>query len=250
MPRLLKTESAEQSHNIQTSRILELPLYQAAGASTGVRYPYAFLNIEPGASLLPTGGNTDIRVNGVPNNSFGVRIEGQESTNTQQPNANHINPGVEAMQEATLQTSNFSPEYGQIGGGLINLTAKSGTNQFHGSVFEYFQNEDINAGQPFTNSGNGHLKRPPNRSNDYGGSIGGPVWIPKIYNGHNKTFFFFNIEQAKNTTSSTGFNTVPTLPCEMAISAPSLRTRYWARTRSDGAFWKTQFMTRHGALRT
>ncbi|HWE00735.1 MAG TPA: carboxypeptidase-like regulatory domain-containing protein, partial [Bryobacteraceae bacterium] len=201
---LMKTESAEQSHNLTTERILELPLYQAAGAGNGVRYPYAFLNIEPGATLLPSGGNTDIRVNGIPNDSFGVRIEGQESTNTQQPNANHINPAVEAMQEVTLQTSNFSPEYGQVGGGLINLTAKSGTNQFHGSLFEYLQNPVFNAAQPFINV------TPPNKSNDFGGSVGGPVWIPKVYNGHNKTFFFFNIEQARNTVSSAGFNTVPT----------------------------------------
>jgi hypothetical protein len=201
---LMKTESAEQSHNLTTERILELPLYQAAGAGNGVRYPYAFLNIEPGATLLPSGGNTDVRVNGIPNDSFGVRIEGQESTNTQQPNANHINPAVEAMQEVTLQTSNFSPEYGQVGGGLINLTAKSGTNHAHGSLFEYWQNPVLNAAQPFINV------TPANRANDYGGSIGGPVWIPKVYNGHNKTFFFFNLEQARNTVSSAGFNTVPT----------------------------------------
>ena len=56
---------------------------------------------------------------------------------------------------------------------------KSGTNQFHGTGYDYFVNEDLNAGQPFTNSGNGHLLRPRQRRNDYGFTLGGPVWIPQ-----------------------------------------------------------------------
>jgi hypothetical protein len=77
----------------------------------------------------------------------------------------------------------------------MNVTMKSGTNQYHGSLYEYFQNEDLNAGQPFTNSGNGHLVRPTLRQSDYGLTVGGPVRIPKVYNGRDKTFFFFSWEQ-------------------------------------------------------
>ena len=118
-----------------------------------MRSPYAFLTTMPSADHHRVGGNNSIRVNGLQNDTYSTRIEGQESTNTQQPNASHINPGVEAMQEVTLQTSNFAAEFGEIGGGLINFTAKSGTNQFHGSVFEYLRNEFLNAGQPFTDDG-------------------------------------------------------------------------------------------------
>ena len=89
---------------------------------------------------------------------------------------------------------------------------KSGTNQFHGSGYDYFVNEALNAGVPFTNDGNGNLLRPRARRNDYGGSFGGPVWIPKVYDGHDKTFFFFNFEQFRETTITNNVKTtVPTL---------------------------------------
>ncbi len=63
---------------------------------------------------------------------------------------------------------------------------KSGTNQFHGSGYDYLVNEDFNAGEPFTNNGNGQLIRPKTRRNDFGGTLGGPVWIPKVYNGRDR----------------------------------------------------------------
>src|SRR5262249_37291394 len=108
--------------------------------------------------------------------------------------------------------SNFAPEYGQVSGGMFNLVAKSGTNQFHGSAFEYFVNEDLSAGIPFTNSGNGHLVRPKNRRHDYGGSVGGPVWIPKLYNGRNRTFFFLAYEKFHQNQDQAGL--VQTLPTD------------------------------------
>src|SRR5262249_8151907 len=144
------------------------------------------------------------------NDTYSVRIEGQESTNTQQPNASHINPGVEAMEEVTLQTSNFAAEFGEVGGGLINFTAKSGTNQVHGSVFEYFRNELLNAGQAYPDAATGRHAGARARSNNYGFNIGGPVFLPKIYNGHNRTFFNFNLETAPGTSTATGTLTVPT----------------------------------------
>ena len=97
------------------------------------------------------------------------------------------------------------PEYGAVGGGFFNVTMKSGTNQYHGSVYDYFVNEILNAGTPFTNAGltdstkAGQLIRPRARRNDYGFTIGGPVMNPKLYNGKDKTFFFFNFEQFRET---------------------------------------------------
>ncbi len=72
-----------------------------------------------------------------------------------------------------MQTSNYAPEFGQAGGGLFNITMKSGTNQYHGSGYEYFVNEDLNAAVPFTNNGSGDKIRPRNRRNDFGGTVGG-----------------------------------------------------------------------------
>ncbi len=92
---------------------------------------------------------------------------------------------------------------------------KSGTNQYHGSGYDYLVNEALNAGQPFTNNGRGGLVRVPQRRNDYGFTLGGPVRIPKIYNGGNKTFFFVSWEQYRIAT-----NVLPA-----AISVPTAAFR-------------------------
>ena len=210
---LLRTESTEQSSNMTMQRFEELPLYGARGAEVGLRTPFAVVTTVPGATMLPGGSvSNSIHVNGLPNDSFGVRVEGQESTMTQQPSLFFaIQPGVDALQEVSVETSNFSAQYGQVGGGLINFTAKSGTNQFHGSGLEYLRNEFMNAGQPFSNDGSGHLIRQRSRSHDFGGSLGGPVVIPHVYDGHNKTFFFFNYEESylKQVTAGS-YRTLPT----------------------------------------
>src|ERR1700724_788155 len=83
---------------------------------------------------------------------------------------------------------------------------KSGTNQYHGSAYEYMTNEALNASQPFVNA------RARTRQNDFGFTLGGPVRIPKVYNGTNKTFFFFSFEEYRNTQIINNVvNTVPTL---------------------------------------
>ena len=214
---LLKTESGEQSHNITTNQILNLPLFGGDGRTTGalggLRSPYSFMTTMPGATIIPSSNaaNNSLRVNGLPNDSYSARIEGQESTNVQQPSAVHIHPGVEALEEVTLQSSNFAAEFGEVGGGVINFTAKSGTNKLHGSVFDYFRNEFLNAGQPFSDNGKGGHLRARARGNNYGGSIGGPIYIPKVYNGHDRSFFYFNIESSPGTSAISGtYLTVPT----------------------------------------
>lgn len=211
---LLRTDSADVSTNISMDRIAQLPLYGARAGDAGIRSPYAAIRLVPGATLeMVGGGNNNVRVNGMPNNTYQVRIEGQESTNAYSPQyPTGTQPGVDALEEVSFQTSNYAAEYGQVGGGLINFTSKSGTNQLHGSAFEYLTNEFLNAGRPFTNDGQGNLLRPRSRGNVYGGSIGGPVYIPKLYDGRNKTFFFFNIE--RSPSSSAGGSTFRTVPTE------------------------------------
>src|SRR5262249_48136474 len=106
-----------------------------------------------------------------------------------------------------IQTSNFSAEYGQVGGGFFNFTMRSGTNQLHGSAYDYFVNDALNAYQPFL------YVRPVQRRNDYGFTIGGPVLIPKVYNGKDRTFFFVNWEQFRESQSYNNVNiTVPIQP--------------------------------------
>src|SRR5215469_4207167 len=203
---LLKTETGELSHTVNLNQITELPLFTV---TAGIRNPYQVLNLIPGT--YAPGGSGNIRVNGAPANSLAYRVEGQDASNGTLPSFPTQNqPGVDAIQEVAVQTSNFAAEYGQVGGGFLNITMRSGTNQLHGSAYEYYVNEFLNAGQPYTDDGTGHNIRPRNRRNDWGFTIGGPVWIPKVYNGRDKTFFFVSWEQLKVTTvTANDAKTVP-----------------------------------------
>ena len=207
---LLKTESGELSHNVAAKTLDELPVLGIGGTlsgSAGIRNPYAAVQLIPGTTFVP---NSLVRINGTPGNSQSFRIEGQDASNTGTPGVPaQTQPSVDAIQEFAIQTSNFAAEYGQVGGGVFNVTMKSGTNQFHGSAYEYYVNEVFNAGNPYTNSPTGN-PRPRARRNDYGFTVGGPVWIPKVYNGHDKTFFFFSWEQFRETTEvNNQFQTIP-----------------------------------------
>jgi hypothetical protein len=204
---LLKTESGELSHNVNTDAMNELPVMMigSTGSGTaGIRNPYSVMQLLPGSSWTP---DSNIRMNGLPSNTESLRLEGQDSTNGLIYTQSMTQPSVEAIQEFAVETSNFAAEFGQVGGGYFNVTMRSGSNQFHGSAYEYFANEALNAGTPFTNNGDGELLRPRDRRNDYGFTVGGPVFLPKVFNGRNKLFFFFNFEQFRETTIT---NNVPT----------------------------------------
>lgn len=220
---LLKTESGELSINVPTERMNNLPVMGigARAGSAGIRNPYSVVMLLPGSDFRP---DSSVRINGNPSNTQSLRIEGQDATNNLINTQSQTQPSVDAIQEFAIQTSNFAAEYGQVAGGFFNATMKSGTNQFHGSVYNYFVNEALNAGQPFTNDGNGHLIRQRQRRNDYGGTIGGPIRIPKIYDGRDKSFFFFNFEQFRETIINNNTPiTVPTLPYRTGDFSGALR---------------------------
>jgi hypothetical protein len=209
---LLKTESGELSHTVDTDRLDNLPILTLTGAGTGIgniRNPLAAISLLPGASFQT---DNTVRINGMPSSTAAVRIEGQDATNGMWRQLTQATQsGVDAIQEVAVQTSNFAAEYGQVGGGYLNFTMKSGTNQIHGSAYDYFDNEALNAGTPFTNDGHGHLLRNAVRRNDFGFTFGGPIAIPHVYNGRDKTFFFFNFEQFRETQFvRNGVSSVPT----------------------------------------
>jgi hypothetical protein len=191
---LLKTENAEQSTVVSTDMVNKLPLnFGGGGSSTGaVRDPFAFNILSPGVvQNTSLAGSDYVQINGIPASGFGmfrVQVEGQDATSSNDPNwTSTVSHGsVDMIQEFSLQTSNFAAEYGQAAGGYYNFTTKSGTNQIHGSAYEYLTNEDLDAYRPFT------YTNPRSRKHDFGGTISGPVWIPKLYNGKNRTFFFFS----------------------------------------------------------
>jgi hypothetical protein len=220
---LLKTESGEMSHLVEVKDVVELPLLTIAGGGYAgatqmgnIRNPLQTSLLLPGVAFA---NDMALVVNGLPSNSESIRIEGQDSTGTlwkvYQQRSQTMS--VEAVQEVNVQTSNFAAEYGQAGGGYFNFTMKSGTNSLHGSGYDYLVNEAFNAGLPFTDAGTltplkeGQHIRNTQRRNDFGGTIGGPIRIPKVYNGANRTFFFFNFEQYREARQiSNGVMTVPT----------------------------------------
>ncbi len=114
----------------------------------------------------------------------------------------------DAIQEVNVQTSNFTAEYGRAGSAVMNATTKSGTNQYHGDLWEYFQNDLLNANSwNADRAGTGKGER---RFNQFGFTWGGPVDIPKVYDGHNKTFFFADYQGTRLAQTSLHNPTVPT----------------------------------------
>src|SRR5207247_1112546 len=101
-------------------------------------------------------------------------------------------PPVDAIQEFKVQTNNYSAEFGRAGGAVLNATIKSGTNQLHGTAWEFLRNDKFDAADFFENSGG--TRKGTFRQNQFGAAVGGPVYIPGVYNGRNKTFFFGDFE--------------------------------------------------------
>ncbi len=118
-------------------------------------------------------------------------------------------PSQDSLQEFKVATSNLSPEYGRFAGGVVNFTTKSGTNELHGTAYEFLRNKELNA-NTFFNNLNG-TPRPAFTQNQFGVNLGGPVYIPKLYDGRNKTFFFLNYEGFRLRQGQSSTQTVPTL---------------------------------------
>lgn len=209
---ILRTENAEQSMNVSGDKVNDMPLNfgGGGGAGGGIRNWLSFMYLAPGVSGTNANSPGNNVVNGIPAGTYGnfkVYLEGQDATSINDASwtSTVSAAGVETISEFSIQTSNFSAEFGQVAGGFFNFTTKSGTNQIHGSAYEYWANEAMDARHPFSHA----LDR--DRKNDYGFTVGGPVWLPKLYNGRNKTFFFFNLERFGNNQRSSGaYGTVPT----------------------------------------
>jgi hypothetical protein len=232
---LLKTESGEMSHVITNKEVTE-SAFITIGAGQGIRDPLQQILLLPGTSYT---NGLAVVVNGMPANSQSIRVEGQDSTgNIWKISQQTSQAGLDAIQETAIQTSNFAAEFGQAAGGYFNYTMKSGTNQFHGSAYDYLVNEGLNAGLPFTDrcvqdgrfctdyANRQHIRNRVRRT-DYGFTLGGPIWIPKLYNGKNKSFFFVNFEQYRTSnTTSTGLATVPTNAYRSGDFSAALCTSY------------------------
>ena len=223
---LLKTEGGDVSYRVESSTANSLPVLQLGGSSGlgNIRSPLSMTQLLPGVDFN-AGGFDTLVVNGLPANSQTWTIEGQDATPTlwRGVTSDRGQGGVDAIEAMQVQTSNFAAEYGKAGGAAINYTMKSGTNDYHGTAYNYYINEFLHAGLPSTDYAwlasnqpevaykSGQHIRNKQRRNDYGFTLGGPINIPGLYDGHDKAFFFFNFEQFRETQNiGNRLATVPT----------------------------------------
>jgi len=199
---MVQTENARVSTTVSAFLVDSLPVL-VNGAS---RSPFDIALSTPEVS---NGGGT-YRIGGG-NNAFGVALDGSSMAGgkngaDQGDAAPRFSPSVEALTEFNVEGSGFKAETGHASGGTITFVSKSGTNQFHGSGFEFLRNQDLDARGFFP------TQKSVYKQNNFGVTAGGPVYFPKLYNGKNKTFFFASYEGFRNRVgASTGtYYSVPT----------------------------------------
>ena len=204
----LESATSDIGSTVQSSLVANLPL-EVSGT---IRNPVQFITLTPGfvggvANDPGSNSSDDFKVNGGQEGGTDVLVDGV-SISLVSPNT-QWNKGVstDGVQEFKVLQSNFSAEFGESGDGIVSLTMKSGTNEFHGSVYDYLRNRALDANS-WKNNTLGQPKSV-NTQNDFGATAGGPIFIPKLYHGQNKSFFFFDYEGFRFRTGGTGVDSFP-----------------------------------------
>ncbi len=235
----VQSESSEVGTVVGRRQVLELPLSNGGfGNSFGLRSLENFAFLAPGvvgpgtASDTGTadgagqnGGTFNSKISGSQNFSNEVLVDGASVFRSENGSSfDETAPSLEAVNEFKIQTSTLSAEYGRTGGGITSFVIKSGTNDFHGSLYEIFKNRVLNANRFHSNAqginpatGKPRVPRGFDNSNDFGGVIGGPVFLPRFgeggprfYNGRDRTFFFFSYEGFRRSQGNVNTSTIPT----------------------------------------
>jgi hypothetical protein len=211
-------ESPTQQSLIDGTQIRQLPLNNRHFASL-ITMSAGVVSSNP--AQIGFGGLSvvQISINGGRTSSINWLVDGSRNVDTGSNLTLLTVPSVDAIQEFSVLTSNYAPEFGRNGGGVVNIVTRQGTNDFHGNIYEFLRNDALNARDPFLVTaipGLGTLKQPL-RYNDFGGTIGGPVYFPafgeggpRIYNGKNRTYFFFSQEFRRFRSASIPVGTVAT----------------------------------------
>jgi hypothetical protein len=210
-PPELNTDGADRSLMIEPTFVESIPL--------NIRNPLQLINFSAGVTKGDDGlsgqdatsesRTNTFRINGAKGSTTDVLIDGAANT-TAYYNQDAGIPGVESVQEFRVYTDAYSAELGRTSGGLVSYALHTGTDHFHGSVFEFFRNEDLDANGFNANHTTPITPRGSFSRNQYGATLGGPVVIPKLYNGRGKTFFFISYEGLRDTSAGSFTGTVPT----------------------------------------
>jgi hypothetical protein len=209
---ILQTETAEVNHEISEEQIAQLPITSSQGRNYQSLY-----TLIPGAAAVQEQNSTasnpsralSLNVNGVEDMSNTTRIDGAVNTYGWLPYLVAYVPPADSIQTVNIVTNSFNAEQGVAGGASINVITKSGTRSLHGSLWEYYQDAAISA-RPYTATPQSEPTVPKNIFNEYGFSIGGPVYIPKILTRRDKLFFFQDFDRTTRRQLITGTQTVPT----------------------------------------
>ncbi len=227
-PIKIQSDSSEISDVITGKQVTDL--------ATNGRSVYSLTALIPGASgnqgdfQAPTAvsGDNNVSFNGTRKSAQLYMVDGGEDLDRGGSGNISILPSIDAIGEFRANTSNYSAEYGLSSGAIFTLVFKSGTKDFHASTWEFIRNDDFDAVSYFTNSvgrtpsGARSVPIPELRANTFGFNVGGPVFIPKLYNQtKDKTFFFYNMEWRKLVQPGSNFNTTVPLPGEYSGAFPS-----------------------------
>jgi len=189
----VQTETAKVSTAVQNRMVDELPLV-VGGA---LRSPFDLVAVVPESH----GSGQTLQLGGGQAAAWNATIDGLSVATNRSADTVEIaynTPSVEAITEFTVDTNGFKAEYGQAGGGVMAFTSKSGTNNLHGVAYDFLRNEKLDARGFFAPT------RSVYKQNDFGVTLGGPVYIPKLYDGRNRTFFFLSYEGFRNRAGSNG----------------------------------------------
>lgn len=183
----IQTDNAKVSTLVENKLVDELPLV-VGGA---MRSPFNLVAVAAEAR----GNGQQLSLGGGQAAQWDATLDGHSVGTNRSADAAEAalnTPSVEALTEFTVDTNGFKAEYGQAGGGVMTFASKSGTNEFHGSAYNFLRNDALDARNFFA------ARRSIYRQNDFGFTASGPVWIPKVYNGKNKSFFFVSYEGFRN----------------------------------------------------
>jgi hypothetical protein len=220
---MVQTAATDFSTTIGTSTIQEVPLAGRDLQQLVLFVPGVVGNGPPGSNFgfnsqfgtFPdpthlTG--SDVSVNGGQTGTNAWYLDGNFNTASGSAEALVVDPSPDAVSEFQAITNGFSAEYGRSGGAVFSTVLKSGANQVHGDLYEYVRNSYFNARNPFTSIGSNGQIIPQDqlRYNNFGGTIGGPIVIPHLYNGKNKSFFFFSYSESILHLNGSDVLTVPT----------------------------------------